>query len=777
MADAQSMASILPSIRCSDCGVDVELSMMGEHVCSKQSERKVPCLGLGPRINTGTTVAPFPQFGIAPKSSPEPAFDRPFASKTARAPPPPRLQTNVIGTQRMSGHSPMETDNPTGRPLVPPNELTPASSSRGSNGISPISTSSGRSPFRAPSRGMTMPSRARPPSPELSNLDCAFPPFPTKVSRSNTPVSDSRSQSSDNESSYVRAHAEPYNAPLPRRGSTSSSGTRKRSKTVGRGPDITQPPSTAGSGRRPSFGNVGARPGFKNAPPLPSPLSGVASGGTQPPPIEKELTPSSADRPTNTSPRDGKNPFQFPFGSPKNKFVDADLNAEEGQRVRQRVPNGNTSKKEEAEISTTENHGKIPLDAAKPTQQSLNATPRIDGPSYRTKRPPPIANTWVKELEVGGTTSPQNPRVSPSRSQTFPLPTGNNTAAERRPSEPSVMSQSSWPLVAVTDATPEKPPAQAPMPSTISFSERPHHSPSDSASSYATLNSVAQSTSSRSSHPLQEIEPEKTPATDSRHGEHEAYEAETLTPPKPPLLDHEVDSPTDPAFQNGRLTPVERLGLHHTQTTPELPAQTPIQPANNPEQDPKRRPMLRSKTTGSNKGQCRGCSKIIGANQKSVSSADGRLTGRYHKECFACTTCHNAFATADFYVLRDQPYCAQHYHTLNGSLCGSCGHGIEGQYLEATRSEAKGIEKFHAKCFTCVMCRVVLKHDYFAHHGRFFCERDIHRVAGPSNRPPNGRGPATTGLGPGGSSYLSPGNAMPRGKFPERRSTKLMIMS
>lgn len=111
MADAQSMAGILPSIRCSDCGVDVELSMMGEHVCSKQSERKVPRLRLGPHTNTGTTVAPFPQLGIAPKSSPEPAFDRPFVSKAARAPPPPRLQTNAIGTQRMSGHSPTETDN------------------------------------------------------------------------------------------------------------------------------------------------------------------------------------------------------------------------------------------------------------------------------------------------------------------------------------------------------------------------------------------------------------------------------------------------------------------------------------------------------------------------------------------------------------------------------------------------------------------------------------------------------------------------------------------
>lgn len=631
-----------------------------------------------------------------------------------------------------------------------------------------------------------MPSRARPPSPELSNLDCAFPPFPTKASRSNTPVSDSRSQNSDNENSYVRAHAEPYNIPLSRRGSTSSSGTRKRSKTVGRGPDIAQAPSTAGGGRRPSFGsgNVGARPSFRNAPPLPSPLSGIASSVTQQPPIGKELTPSSADRPTNASPRDGKNPFQFPFSPPKvNKFVDADLNAEEGQRGRQRAPNVNTSKKEEVEISTTEDDRKNPLDVAKPAQQSSKATPGIDGPSYRTRRPPPIANTWAKELEVGGTASSQNPRASLSRSQTFPLPTGNNTAVEitnragqRRPSEPPVTSQPSWPLVAVIDASPEKPPTQAPLPSIISFSGRPYHSPSDSASSYGTINSVPQSASSRSSQPLQETEPERASATDSRHGEHEAHEAEILTPPKPPLLDHAPDSPTDPAFRNGHLTPMEPLELHRTQTTPEPPAQTFIKPVSDPEQDPKGRPMLRSKTTGGNKGQCRGCSKIIAANQKSVSSADGRLTGRYHKECFACTTCHNPFATADFYVLRDQPYCAQHYHTLNGSLCGSCGHGIEGQYLEATRSKAKGAEKFHAKCFTCVMCRVVLKHDYFAHHGRFFCERDIHRVASPPNRSPNGRGP-TTGLGPGGGSYLSAGNAMPRGKFPERRSTKLMIMS
>jgi hypothetical protein len=109
MADAQSMAGALPSIRCSDCGVDVELSMMGEHVCSKQSECKAPRLRLGPPTDTEMTVVPFPQLNIAQapsKPSSEAAFNRPFVSKVARAPPPPRLQTNAIGTPRLSDPQP-----------------------------------------------------------------------------------------------------------------------------------------------------------------------------------------------------------------------------------------------------------------------------------------------------------------------------------------------------------------------------------------------------------------------------------------------------------------------------------------------------------------------------------------------------------------------------------------------------------------------------------------------------------------------------------------------
>ena len=103
---------------------------------------------------------------------------------------------------------------------------------------------------------------------------------------------------------------------------------------------------------------------------------------------------------------------------------------------------------------------------------------------------------------------------------------------------------------------------------------------------------------------------------------------------------------------------------------------------------------LRRPTTPGFKGNCRGCGEMIVG--KSVSSADGRLTGRYHKHCFVCRTCKEPFQTADFYVMDNHPYCHRHYHTLNGSLCTVCDRGIEGPYMETDASK-----KFHPHCFTC----------------------------------------------------------------------------
>ncbi|KAF7562240.1 hypothetical protein G7046_g1907 [Stylonectria norvegica] len=120
------------------------------------------------------------------------------------------------------------------------------------------------------------------------------------------------------------------------------------------------------------------------------------------------------------------------------------------------------------------------------------------------------------------------------------------------------------------------------------------------------------------------------------------------------------------------------------------------------------------------RGDCKACKLPIKG--KSISSADGRLTGKYHKACFVCATCSEPFTSAEFYVLDDKPYCEQHYHKLNGSLCGSCGTGIEGQYLED-----EFVIKYHVGCFRCLDCGRSLSEGYFEVDGKSYCERDAWR--------------------------------------------------
>lgn len=187
--------------------------------------------------------------------------------------------------------------------------------------------------------------------------------------------------------------------------------------------------------------------------------------------------------------------------------------------------------------------------------------------------------------------------------------------------------------------------------------------------------------------------------------------------------------PRDPAIQQGRQSPAVSRPV------------SPLPPLHRsaPSED------IRRPATA--KGNCKGCGLAIKG--KSVSSADGRLTGRYHKSCFVCNTCREAFATASFYVLGDAPYCERHYHKLNNSMCTSCDRGIEGQYLETERKQ-----KFHAHCFSCADCKRILKQDYFEMNGRFYCERDAFR-----------RAQQRTFLGSGGAT-----NRM------ERRTTRMMMM-
>lgn len=148
----------------------------------------------------------------------------------------------------------------------------------------------------------------------------------------------------------------------------------------------------------------------------------------------------------------------------------------------------------------------------------------------------------------------------------------------------------------------------------------------------------------------------------------------------------------DPAIKSGCPSPAATPESYLSPSFPLQSGNLLLSPAPPPTAATPQSPARKPKST--NKGKCRGCQELI--HGKSVSSADGRLTGRYHKRCFVCTTCQEPFRTTDFYILDNQPYCGRHYHLLNGSMCMSCDQGIEGQYLE---TETK--QKFHPGCFTC----------------------------------------------------------------------------
>ena len=203
--------------------------------------------------------------------------------------------------------------------------------------------------------------------------------------------------------------------------------------------------------------------------------------------------------------------------------------------------------------------------------------------------------------------------------------------------------------------------------------------------------------------------------------------------PHEDVLDVRNNSPT--TSPDEYILPSFALGMNNLRVSPAPTAHTRY-----PESTVRRPPPA-------NKGNCRGCGDLIQG--KSVSSADGRLTGRYHKQCFVCQACQRPFQTADFYVMNNQPYCARHYHELNDSLCTNCDRGIEGQYLETELRQ-----KFHPYCFSCQECHIILRDDYYEFNGKTLCEQHAFGAA---------RTSTPSSLGPGR-------------RFPERRTTRLMMM-
>ncbi|CAB4256044.1 similar to Saccharomyces cerevisiae YKR090W PXL1 LIM domain-containing protein that localizes to sites of polarized growth [Maudiozyma barnettii] len=107
-------------------------------------------------------------------------------------------------------------------------------------------------------------------------------------------------------------------------------------------------------------------------------------------------------------------------------------------------------------------------------------------------------------------------------------------------------------------------------------------------------------------------------------------------------------------------------------------------------------------------GPCRLCGKDI-LDKGVFSKKENELSGQWHRDCFRCTNCSVKFnKKVPCYILNDKPYCQQHYHEENHSICQVCSRFIEGECLENDN-----MERFHIDCLKCFLCKKIIENDYF----------------------------------------------------------------
>jgi hypothetical protein len=695
-------------------------------------------------------------------------------------------------------------DHNTDHPFLHPGELTPANSSIDSRSLSPFSPYAGH---RSPNVGnqpspQAPPTPFGPPSPELEITD---PTYPGDGSNSAYPASADRDmgyagmQVEENPYEQVkgreskpatRLHQQTPSSisygrqtrgvgpPLPAhpRGNMSmdnrsSSSSYAASSTSTRLGDFISRPSTAGSNHssRPSLASIsrGPRSHLETAPPVPQDGYQAYNG-------QRGFDSSPPRRPARVGGYGG-------FDSEQQKLDQNEYDNANSQLYRSRT------------LPSTSDQPELP-----PNQL------------YRSQTFPTVSDETPPRNEPSDPL-PRMPFTNPSPPEQYekPLPTPKDSYLQPAFSEstpaysPSVYGPGNETDVDTGNSF------------TVSDMSRELGNPyDDNTANYSTSStdsspSEAQSGSTASTSPPSETSVRRPRR--QRSGvdiSHKRHGTVVLDPPPGFFLEN-PDSHTNPSFQDSQISNTQPK--HEQSFTSEqeqieaLKRQPPpVPPLPDLRSNTITPPPRPSSSGGQRKRRCRGCNEFITG--KSVSSADGRLTGRYHKSCLVCHTCGSAFLTADFYVLNDHPYCSQHYHELNCSLCFSCNHGIEGQYLETdewvpqSNRSRRHRQKFHPDCFRCRTCRIVLGGDYFEWYGEVYCERDARRVAAQyapppmsPHHPPHGGGPMSrrrptpspsSGMsmsrsagGPHSPAFPPPPMMLgaPGPRFPERRTTRLMM--
>ncbi|KAH7113880.1 hypothetical protein B0J11DRAFT_142392 [Dendryphion nanum] len=719
-------------IKCSTCAVDIDISELADHICPASptsnnapvspilaraatfdSYPSNPLPSASPPSNyapyTASNTSPYSASYDAPSTSPysEP-YNAPPQSRSGRTRPPARIDSAAAN-----------------KPFMPQNnQLTPGSSYSNNQTLSPLTSDYGRSRPKV-MRSATSPvprlaASPAPPSPEFqTNMDSAFPPFPT--SRPGKPPHVSRSRSKPEQPTYNHqyAPASPLFAPLSPR-PNGGENILKRMDNIAPGP-------FDGSDRRPSTSD------------------GRNASGSRPVEFGHKRTATQG-----SSRSFGAAPNQRTSMSSTVSQTSTFSNRSVGLPARPRIGAGGMP---------------LPLPRAPPKPE--DDSEGIDAFLNR------LRNETAQSSRVG---QDSRPRASPPRQENKPFV----AALESRP--PVI---NSYGNDANSSMRIDTQPLLAPRTYGKDLPANPLHTPSDSGlsdDSYSSTGTGFRSiASSRSSPPASESSGQHSRNV-SKMGRSDYITEEPIqrvdspesfldprTPPKPmrrgepvgpdramvpepptqfnarPMYDA-LESPMDPAIQRG-LSFDKRPAQSQKPFSNDPALNLGISPPQRPYELESRARSDRRPPTAS-RGKCKGCTKpIVG---KSVKDSSGRLTGRYHKQCFTCRTCGDPFPTADFYVFQNYPYCEQHYHELNNSLCQLCNRGIEGQYLETDTRR-----KYHPRCFTCQTCRVVLRDDYYEVDDRTYCERHVYAAA---------RGGPALAPGYNGSRNI------------EKRRTRLMMM-
>lgn len=709
--------SFLPTITCSNCAAEIEIAAMGEHICAPAVAAPV-----ARKSRTSSLSNPFRlrNYTVSGRESASQAREGNAASGMASSQNGSAKQPRIV--------LPKINSDAANRAFLAPKQAGPSSPLTPAISIH-SGSSSGRPQFpRSTTSPMPRLYDPRPPSPELTaNLDCAFPPFPTQAlgSGRSTP-SNGRGTPTGSERARSRAASRAYILE-PEMLSAEVKSPRvvlQKFETLRSGPFMARRQDTGDS--KEDFGVLDQeRP--NQAATEEHVLSTVSADfhSAEQTEAEKETSP----------PR----PARLSYEQLSPILLDR-FSAEPDSML--------PPQPEPAHRADRNNTYPLPQEPSHKHNPSLSLSRMRSEPALRLpERKASLATVELLHTPI----VPEIGTVLPKRSSSK-IGTRIDYRMENAPPVPRPVQQHRN----YSTHTPSESGS-----STVSSSNTYSSGPSPVSSAASSVDPFSPLSFASASHEENEqlrptglsVRNQQTPGIRAELPSHRSPPRKFARPA--PSIDHTqkvdkmpqapLESPTDPLLRLGTpyepwqpVTPdsakpgsisTQPMSLANSpQVTPtpstistptfgaSLRSASPLSP---PAVESQRRPPRPTPA----KPNCRGCGLMIEG--KSVKAADGRLTGRWHKSCFVCRTCEKPFATADFYVIGNQPYCEHHYHEENGSLCNGCHRGIEGQYLETTSTKRFGSsgEKYHPRCFTCATCHEVLSEDYFEINGNVLCER------------------------------------------------------